>query len=402
MRIRIRMAGNMIQMPPRKKVRSMSITYDENANENSNLECPSVKKEEGKEMDWRCNLKGIRAVNGYALKEGILADVTFEVGAEAKPFKAHKLILALASPVFEAMFYGGLAEKGEKVVIPDIAPEGFDFLLRYIYTEEVSFKNASEAFMTCTAAEKYCMPRLKEQSEYFISCCELTAENVWIFLENSLFLDMKVVTERCLEFLKRNTTQALKDSSFLDTTAEAIERVLSSDSLEASELMLLKSIIRWAEKRPSSSKETSIKEHLDPLMRHIRFGILNPASFCTFLEEEKNIFSDSDALAILKHLTNPQTCSLPEWCCSKIWRSTVSDRVMSPSRKVKSSIRRPLPSQASPKYDSYHRTSSCASRTRSRSRGKHRRLAYTSSSSDSSSSSSQYSSLTSSSDSDCS
>ncbi|KFM73551.1 BTB/POZ domain-containing protein 3, partial [Stegodyphus mimosarum] len=399
MRIRIRMAGNMIQMPPRKKVRSMSITYEENADENSNLERPSVKKEEGKEMDWRCNLKNIRAVKGYALKEGILADVTFEVGAEGKPFKAHKLILALVSPVFEAMFYGGLAEKGEKVVIPDIAPEGFDCLLRYIYTEEVSFKNASEAFMTCTAAEKYCIPHLKGLSEYFISDCELTAENVWIFLENSLFLGMKVVTEKCLEFLKRNTTQALNDSSFLDTTAEAIERVLSSDTLEASELMLLKSIVRWAEKRPSSSKGTSMKEHLDPLMRHIRFGILNPASFCNFLEEEKNVLSDSDALAILKHLTNPQTCSLPDWCCSKIGRSTFSERVMSPPRKVKSNIRRPVPSLPSPKYDSYHRTSSCSSRTRSRS--KHRRLSsYTSSSSDSSSSSSQYSSLTSSSDSD--
>jgi len=36
--------------------------------------------------------------------------------------------------VFEAMFYGDMADKSKVIRIPDIAPIGFENLLRYAYT----------------------------------------------------------------------------------------------------------------------------------------------------------------------------------------------------------------------------------------------------------------------------
>ncbi|KFM79759.1 BTB/POZ domain-containing protein 3, partial [Stegodyphus mimosarum] len=296
-------------------------------------------------MDWRGRPTAICEVMRLALEKSILSDITFRVGSEAEEFKAHRLILALASPVFEAMFYGGLAEKGEKIDIPDISPEGFRCLLRYIYTANASFKNASDPFDTYIAADKYCIPCLKELSEHFASRSQITVKNVWIFLKHSLILDMNVVTERCLVYLKKCTDNALKDSSFLEASSEAIERILISDSLEAKELTLLKSIVRWAENQVSSSETASKKEYLDPLIRHIRFGVLDVESFCSFLDEESNILSDSDAIAIRKHLIDPQTCSLPDWCCSKKKRTTYVDQ------KPKTY----LPSLASPKRRSNYR-----------------------------------------------
>lgn len=40
----------------------------------------------------------------------------------------------MTSPVFEAMFYGDMADKSKVVRIPDLAPIGFENLLRYAYT----------------------------------------------------------------------------------------------------------------------------------------------------------------------------------------------------------------------------------------------------------------------------
>lgn len=39
-----------------------------------------------------------------------------------------------AGAVFESMFYGEMADKSKVIRIPDLAPIGFENLLRYAYT----------------------------------------------------------------------------------------------------------------------------------------------------------------------------------------------------------------------------------------------------------------------------
>lgn len=64
-----------------------------------------------------------------------LCDVRFrfpnEEGEEKQTTQAHKLILAIRSPVFKAMFYGTLQETGPDVNIEDISYDIFQSLLRY-------------------------------------------------------------------------------------------------------------------------------------------------------------------------------------------------------------------------------------------------------------------------------
>lgn len=43
---------------------------------------------------------------------------------------AHKYVLATASSVFFAMFYGPLAERKEEIEIPDVEPSAFIIMLR--------------------------------------------------------------------------------------------------------------------------------------------------------------------------------------------------------------------------------------------------------------------------------
>ncbi|KAK1602698.1 hypothetical protein QYE76_017491 [Lolium multiflorum] len=67
-------------------------------------------------------------------KEG--ADVTFEVQGEV--FRAHKLVLAMRSPVFKALLYGPMREKdSNRFVIDDMQPAIFKVFLRFIYTDSL-------------------------------------------------------------------------------------------------------------------------------------------------------------------------------------------------------------------------------------------------------------------------
>ena len=51
---------------------------------------------------------------------------------------AHKFVLSIGSPVFEAMFYGELAETKDSIELPDCEDENLLELFRYMYSDDVS------------------------------------------------------------------------------------------------------------------------------------------------------------------------------------------------------------------------------------------------------------------------
>ncbi|GFT58493.1 hypothetical protein NPIL_173421 [Nephila pilipes] len=65
------------------------------------------------------------------LQNTALSDVTFIVGppSASKKYVGHRVLLAMTSPVFEAMFYGDMADKSKVIRITDLAPIGFENLL---------------------------------------------------------------------------------------------------------------------------------------------------------------------------------------------------------------------------------------------------------------------------------
>jgi hypothetical protein len=63
------------------------------------------------------------------LQNELMCDVTFYFGANRTPIKAHKFMLASASPVFYSMLDGSMAETGD-VSIPDIEANIFKDMLK--------------------------------------------------------------------------------------------------------------------------------------------------------------------------------------------------------------------------------------------------------------------------------
>ena len=91
-----------------------------------------------------------------------LSEVTFNV--RGQEFPAHKNILAARSQVFSAMFQHPSKEKMTGVVdVPDIEPDVFKELLRYLYTGEVPLNRMDEvAIGLLAAADKYLLEKLKK------------------------------------------------------------------------------------------------------------------------------------------------------------------------------------------------------------------------------------------------
>jgi len=83
---------------------------------------------------------------GFALKENDFSDVTLV--ARSKEFKAHKVILAVQSSVFRAVFESEMMEgKSNRVEIDDREEEIMEEMLTFIYTGLILTKwHASYSF----------------------------------------------------------------------------------------------------------------------------------------------------------------------------------------------------------------------------------------------------------------
>jgi len=67
------------------------------------------------------------------LSHELACDVEFAVGMTGDIIRAHKYMLVSRSPVFFAMFYGGLAvHQNAPHIIPDVTPEGFRAMLQLV------------------------------------------------------------------------------------------------------------------------------------------------------------------------------------------------------------------------------------------------------------------------------
>ena len=75
---------------------------------------------------------------------------------------AHKFMLSIGSPVFEAMFYGELAETKASFELPDCEYESLFELFRYMYSDEENL-NGNNVMAVLYLAKKYMLPSLAKK-----------------------------------------------------------------------------------------------------------------------------------------------------------------------------------------------------------------------------------------------
>ena len=132
--------------------------------------------------------------------DNFLTDVTFIV--KDKEIKSHKIVLAAASPVFEAMFQEGAEEHGDNYVIEDIESEVFEEFLRFFYTGQVDNLGGIVSDLLALA-ERYEVQPLKE------ICIKHMAENISVdnaieVLTSAVRFSVAQAKSSALDFIRRN------------------------------------------------------------------------------------------------------------------------------------------------------------------------------------------------------
>ncbi|KAJ2949271.1 hypothetical protein O0L34_g6222 [Tuta absoluta] len=206
--------------------------------------------------DWQVLYPEIKMRSAHLLRSQEWADCTFKfltgsagAGGSNYSLDAHKLILAMASPVFAAMFYGGFEKKEDPVFISDIDLSTFSCLLEYIYTDAVTLSDTNQAASLYGAANKYILVHLEKICLNFLSQ-KLNSDNVCQIYEFSCLYSIEELKKKCFELISTKTQDVLKGPSFKTIHVKTLKEIVSMESLNiSSEMDLFNAVLDYGERK---------------------------------------------------------------------------------------------------------------------------------------------------------
>ncbi|XP_069976445.1 BTB/POZ domain-containing protein 3, partial [Penaeus vannamei] len=161
---------------------------------------------------WQCQLFSPSERLAYLRNSGHLSDLIITFPGHSTVLQSHRLLLAMSSPVFEAMLYGPLAGD-DTLALPEDPPEAFEWLLNHLYMNETQLPDLTLAAKVYLLASKYQLDNV----------CKI-----------------------CSEVLANETDEVLKSPRVEALGRRALALMLTHEKLFAStEVLVFDALIRW-------------------------------------------------------------------------------------------------------------------------------------------------------------
>lgn len=260
--------------------------------------------------DWQTSKSTIRERNAFMFRNPLMSDVKLTVTegnlgerTNKTPVRvpAHKYVLAIASPVFYAMFYGDLAETNEEIELPDCEYDSLIEFLRYIYSDEVNLTPLNIPGIIYLA-KKYIVPSLITKCIEFLEQ-DISCQNAFEILVLAQRFDEKGLEQHCWKVIDNETKSCVQNDSFLNIDRATLACFLKRETLMIGELDLFRAAWRWAESKQNAQLSGSrVRELLGDTIYHIRFPAMTLTEFGQHVAVS-GILTESEALDVFLHFS---------------------------------------------------------------------------------------------------
>lgn len=214
------------------------------------------------------------------------ADVYFsfdsDEGAAMTRVPAHKNLLAMASDVFERMFYGALKETGDIRVI-DASDAAFTEFLQFFYRSCIELTEANIGAVMYLG-HKYNVEKCID------GCVEilknnLTNENVCTALLLAILfepIEQNVLKRACEKRILLNTAAVFQTTGFLESDSGVLAYILKMNLLSCSEVDVFEACITWVQSKSKQNtlSKAMVQQYLGDLYYEIRFASMTMPEFC--------------------------------------------------------------------------------------------------------------------------
>lgn len=226
-------------------------------------------------------------------------DVTFLV--ESQRIRAHRWVLAAASPKFKAQFYGPNMTAGD-IEIPNVSVAAFNQFLQFFYKESITLtlENIEEVL------------NLAKQSlvdEFIANCISflkriMTSKNIcWIYLF-AITYEIDSLRRECERQISKNTKKVFASEEFPWCNHDLLLRILKIDSLNCTETDVFNACIAWAranckQKKLDDAKIENLREALGDAIYQIRFASMKAKEFAALHKSLVGFFTPDEIVEIL-------------------------------------------------------------------------------------------------------
>uniref|UniRef100_A0A336LVL1 CSON001176 protein n=1 Tax=Culicoides sonorensis TaxID=179676 RepID=A0A336LVL1_CULSO len=234
---------------------------------------------------------------GYFLN-GTFTDVTFQCLDQTltSNIRAHKLVLAAASDVFEVMFFGSFSQNIEKnngiVEVSDVRGPIFHLLLSAIYGLKIEI-TTENVFDLMYAAHKYQCKDVIDMIEKHVCKIGINSENVLKYFENALLFSSSYIQKACVKFIQENTMAVLENPEIFTIQPETINKIFKLNELNIESETCLIDVLQCYIKKHQSDPE--IEGKIRPALSAIRFLTVQP-----WVIKTTTLLNDEERSAFLK------------------------------------------------------------------------------------------------------
>ena len=174
---------------------------------------------------------------------GQLCDVTLRAGSEM--FRAHRVVLAAASPYFKAMFCTSMRESDmSDIPIQGVKPSVLSSLIEFAYTSEIHVSEMNVCSLLPAAT-------MFQMTDVIEACCtfleqQLDASNCIGIADFAQAHGCSDLFEKSRRFMYENFTDVAQNEEFMTLSAPQVKQVIRMDALNVRcESEVYMSVIRW-------------------------------------------------------------------------------------------------------------------------------------------------------------
>lgn len=194
---------------------------------------------------------------------------------------AHKVLLAISSEVFQAMFNGSWKDKNE-IEINDVSSDAFKEFLQFFYLlrAKITMKNLSEVM---SLAKKYKVVECFSMCGIFLNE-NYTNDDICFVYEIAVHMEHKALEKQCAEYIRSNTRAIFASNSFLKCGRETVKRILQMDKLNCLKIEELTALQMWMRTKiaPEELTYRIIRERFWDIFHEIQHGSMTSNQFNSF------------------------------------------------------------------------------------------------------------------------
>lgn len=226
-------------------------------------------------------------------------DIAFII--ETEKIRAHRWVLAAASPKFKAQFYGLNAGKGH-IDIPNVSVAAFNEFLQFFYKETIELTIENIEAVLNLAKQSLVDEFINNCINFLISLT--TPMNVcWIYLF-AIMYDIAALRFECEQQISKNSKQIFQSDEFFRCNHKVLLRILKIDMLNCTEMDVFNACIEWAranckQKNLDHEKTENLRAALGDAIYQIRFSSMHAKEFAALHKSLSDFFTADEIIEIL-------------------------------------------------------------------------------------------------------